>query len=528
MKYLRPTKWLRGIVAVGAFGLLTVGANAQVTESPYGPDPETEIRGGTMTVGAIVEPPALDPFHQGADARIQITTLIYQGLFYEGMSGPVPLLAESFEVAEDGLSYTFKLREGVKFHTGADMTAADVEYSYNYIRNPDNGSPGAGDFSTVSEIEVIDDTTVVFRLSEPNASLPMTLGNKYGAVVPAGTFDEEGSRAALNRESVGTGPFKIAAYETNSFLELTAFEDYWQPDLPYLDGVTFLFLPNNAALLVALRNGRIDFANLGRPQDSEQLAGIDSLSMKRWPSLGQKAIDLDSNYGPLEDVRVRQAIALTVDKEELMQASIGGYGTVIHSIPAGLQETWGVPVEELEFQTQDVERAKALMAEAGFSDGFEMDLTTIAGFDWMDPAAATLKEQLLEIGIDLNIERVDLGVWIDNFRSQNMGFTFNDWASQPDPNLLFFRHFHMNPEGADFRNWNNEEASALLREGQQTSDLEERKRIYAEFQKTLDATVPTIMLFSSDIVTVSNERVQNIYQHPTGWYFGIAKAQVEQ
>lgn len=211
-----------------------------------------------------------------------------------------------------------------------------------------------------------------------------------------------------------------------------------------------------------------------------------------------------------------------------MQASIGGYGTVIHSIPAGLQETWGVPVEELEFQTQDVERAKALMAEAGFSDGFEMDLTTIAGFDWMDPAAATLKEQLLEIGIDLNIERVDLGVWIDNFRSQNMGFTFNDWASQPDPNLLFFRHFHMNPEGADFRNWNNEEASALLREGQQTSDLEERKRIYAEFQKTLDATVPTIMLFSSDIVTVSNERVQNIYQHPTGWYFGIAKAQVEQ
>lgn len=523
-----PTHWVRGIAAAGAFGLMAAGVQAQELELPYGPDAEEDIRGGVLTVGSIVEPPALDPFHQGADARIQVTTLIYQGLFYEGMSGPVPLLAESFEISDDGLEYTFDLREGVTFHTGGEMTAADVKYSYDYIRDPDNGSPGAGDFSTVSEIEVVDDSTVVFRLSEPNASLPMTLGNKYGAVVPEGTFDEEGARAALNQQSVGTGPFMIGEYETNSFLELVAFENYWQEGVPYVDGVTFLFLPNNAALLVALRNGRIDFAKLGRPQDSEQVAGIDTLSIQRWPSLGQKPIDLDSNYGPLQDVRVRQAIALTVDKEELMQASIGGYGTVIHTIPAGLQDTWGVPVEELEFQTRDVERATDLMAEAGYADGVEMDLTTIAGFDWMDPAAATLKEQLSEIGIDLNIERVDLGVWIDNFRNQNMGFTFNDWASQPDPNLLFFRHFHMNPEGADFRNWNNEEASALLREGRQTSDPGERQRIYAEFQKILDRTVPTIMLFSSDIVTVANERVQNLYQHPTGWYFGLAKTQVAQ
>jgi len=518
-----------GAAAVMAVSALAVGTAVVAQEElAYGPDPEQDIRGGVLTVGSIVEPPALDPFHQGADARIQITTLIYQGLFYEGMTGPVPLLAESYDVSDDGLTYTFNLREGVTFHTGQDMTAADVKYSYDYIRDPDNGSPGAGDFSTVESIDATDDFTVVFNLSEPNASLPMTLGNKYGAVVPTGTFDDETARAAMNRASVGTGPFQIAAYETNSFLELTAFEDYWQEGMPYLDGITFLFMPNNAALLVALRNGRIDFAKLGRPQDSEQLAGVDSLSIERWPSLGQKPLDLDSNYGPLQDVRVRQAIALAVDKDELLQASLGGYGTVIHTIVAGMEDTWGVPVEELEFQTRDLDRARELMAEAGYADGVEMDLTTIAGFDWMDPAGVTLREQLSEIGITLNIQRVDLGVWIDNFRNQNMGLTFNDWATQPDPNMLFFRHFHMNPEGADFRNWNNEEASALLREGRSTSDPERRREIYADFQKILDRTVPTIMLFSADIVTVANERVQNLYQHPTGWYFGLAKTQVVQ
>lgn len=517
---------MTGALVLAATISMTSVASAQSTPL-YGPDAAEDIRGGTLTYGSLVEPPALDPFHQGADARIQVTTLIYQGLFYEGMDGPVPLLATGYEVSDDGLTYTFQLREGVKFHTGADMTAADVKYSYDYIRDAENGSPGAGDFNMISEINAIDDFTVEFVLDRPNASLPMTLGNKYGAVVPVGTFDEESARTAMNQTSVGTGPFQISTYETNSYLELTRFEDYWQDGLPYLDGITYLYMPNNAALLVALKNGQIDAAQLGRPQDSEQLEGMDSLNVERWPSLGQKSIDLDSDYGALENLQVRQAIALAVDKEEIMQAAIGGYGTVINSMVAGMQDGWGVPADDLEFVDHNPERARELLAEAGFADGVELKLTTITGYDWMDPAAVTLREQLADVGIDLSIERVDLGVWIDNFRSQNMGFTFNDWATQPDPNLLFYRHFHQRPEGADFRNWNNETASELLDEGQQTADLKERRKIYADFQKELTRTVPTIMLFSSDIVTVTNARVKNFYQHPTGWHMGLVKAQVE-
>lgn len=490
----------------------------------YGPTSESPVTGGSLTMGLLVEPPALDPFHQAADARIRVTVLMYQGLFYEGAGGEaVPLLAESYEISEDGLVYTIKLRAGVTFHDGSDMTAEDVAYSYNYIRVPENGSPGAGDFAVIDSVEAVDPMTVRLTLSAPNASLPMTLGNKYGAVVPAGYFDDENAKTRMNAKSVGTGPFMLAEFQPNSNILLVKNEGYWQDGVPYLDEVNLAILPNSASMLIALKNKRIDLVALSRPQDVQQVEAVEGLVVERWPSLAQKAIDLGSELKPLDDVRVRQAIALAVDKEELMQASIGGYGQTIGTIVAGMQEKWGLPLDKTSFQTVDLERARALLASAGLEKGFDLKLTTITGYDWMDPAAVTLREQLGRVGINLEIERVDLGVWIDNFRSRQMGFTFNDWATQPDPNLLFFRHFHQKPEGADFRNWNNEAASRLLDKGRATSDLAERQAIYDEFQMILDETVPTIMLFSADHITVRNEQVRNYQQHPTGWYYGLAK-----
>ena len=206
-----------------------------------------------------------------------------------------------------------------------------------------------------------------------------------------------------------------------------------------------------------------------------------------------------------------------------MKASVGEYGTVLGTMVAGMQESWGLPLDQVPMRGPDIEKAKALMAEAGQADGFTMTLTSINGYDWMDTASVTLREQLAKIGITLEIQRVDLGVWVNNFRSSQMGFTFNDWAAQPDPSLLFYRHFHQKPGGADFRNWDNAEASALLDEGRAESDIAKRRDIYNRFQTILADTVPTIMLYSPDHVTVRSDKVQNFSQHPTGWYFGLAR-----
>ena len=337
--------------------------------------------------------------------------------------------------------YTVKLRQGVKFHTGQPMTAKDVAYSYNYIPDPKNGSPGAGDYTVITAIDAIDDSTVKITLSQPNASLPMTLGNKYGAVIPAGYFDAPDSKTKLNQTSVGTGPFKLVEFKPNSNLTLARNPDYWEKGAPYLDQVNFVSIPNSASMLVGLTNKRVDLALLNRPQDVRQVEKVPGLKTERWPSLNQKAIDLGSEYTPLNDPRVRQAIALGVDKDEVMRASIGGLGQVIGTMVAAMQDRWGLPLPEVPNQKPDVEKAKKLLAEAAHPSGIELNLTTIIGYDWMDPAAITLREQLAKIGVKVNIQRVELGVWIKNFQSKQMGFTFNDWATQPDPNLLFYRHF---------------------------------------------------------------------------------------
>lgn len=511
---------LAGGVTAAMLALGRVGARAAEF---YGPADAAAKMGGTLMMGSLVEPPGLDPFHVAAEARIRITVLVYQGLFYEAPNGDaVPLLAEGFDLSPDRLMLTVRLRQGVTFHTGQQMTAKDVAYSYNYIRDPKNGSPGAADFAVITAVDALDDATVRFTLSQPNGSLPMTLGNKFGGVVPAGTFDVPDAAAKLNQVSVGTGPFKIGEFTPNSNLTLVRHAPYWEPGVPHLDAVNFVFIPSSPSLLVGLRNKRIDLATLNRPQDVKQVEGAPGLKLERWPSLNQKSIDLGLEYAPLADVRVRQAIALAVDKDEMMRASIGGLGTVIGTIPAAMEERWGLPAAGLP-RGPNLVRAKALLAEAGHADGLDLTLTTIVGYDWMDPAALTLREQLARVGIRLAIQRVELGVWAKNFQAKQMGFTFNDWASQPDPNLLFYRHFHSAPGGADFRNWKDEKASALLDQGRAEADPAKRRAIYQAFQAELAATVPTIMMFSADHLTVRGERVRNYVQHPTGWYYGLAR-----
>jgi peptide/nickel transport system substrate-binding protein len=514
---------LAGAAVIGA-GAPHMPAAAAERQGLYGPIPDNPKRGGRLNMGLLLEPPGLDPFHQGADARIRLTVLIYQGLFYEAASGtPEPLLAESYTVSDDGLLYTIKIRQGVKFHDGTPMTAADVAYSYNYVRDSRNGSPGAGDYSTVVEFKAVDPATVQIRLNTPNASLPMTMGNKYGGVVPAGYFDRPNADKEMSRKSVGTGPFKLTDFVPNSYITLDRHTEYWEKGVPYLDGIDMAILPNSASMLVALRNNRVDFVKLSRPQDAEQLKGIKGVTVQRWPSLSQAAIDIGSELAPLGDVRVRQAISLAIDKKEMMHASIGEYGTVLGTVPAGMQAAWGLPLDKVPMQGPDIAAAKRKLAEAGKPNGFPLKMTIINGYDWMDPASVTLRQQLAKIGIALEIQKIDLGVWIKNFQSHNMGFTFNDWPALFDPNLLYYRHFHKRPLGADFRNWNNDEASRLLDEGRATSDVKKRHEIYDRFQKIFAETAPSIMLYSADHVTVRNARVHNYEQHPTGWYYGLAR-----
>lgn len=506
---------------LGSFRAYAAPSDSQL----YGASDPHARSGGTLIVGSLIEPPSLDIFHQAGEAVNFVAVLMYQSLTYANADGDVlPLLAERWDVSDDLKTYVFHLRAGVTFHTGEPLTAQDVKYSLDYIRTAANGAVGALDFADVRDVAIVDPLTVRIVLGAPNAAFPMTLAHRIASIIPNGWYAREGARSRLNRESVGTGPFRLAEFKPNSYIRLERNAKYWQPGVPYLDGITISFIPNSASLLVAARNRRVDLAVLVRPQDVAQLKGAANVAVQRSPSLKQGALDMDCNFGPFKDIRVRQAVSLLIDRGQVMQASISGYGQVLGTMVPGMQKRWGVPIDQLPNQKVDVARAKALLAAAGHPEGFQVDLTTIISYDWMDSAALVIAQQLAMGGIKVNIRRLELGTWLQNLRSKTMGLTLNDWGTPPDPNILFYRHFHRPPQGADFRNWNNEIASELLDKGRATKVFDDRRKIYFEFQKLLSESVPTIMLFGADNLVAINEKVHNHVMHPTGWYFGLVKS----
>lgn len=509
-------------------GLASSKVEAATSDSRlYGATDPQGRSGGTLTVGSLIEPPSLDIFHQAGEAVNFVAVLIYQSLTYADADGDVlPLLAERWEVSDDLKTYVFHLRAGVTFHTGEPLTAQDVKYSLDYIRTTANGAVGALDFADVSDVGIVGPLTLRVVLSTPNAGFPMTLAHRNASIIPNGWYAREGARSRLNKESAGTGPFRLAEFKSNSYIRLERNAKYWQPGLPYLDAITISFIPNSASLLVAARNRRVDLAVLVRPQDAAQLKGASNVAVQRSLSLKQGALDMDCNFGPFKDSRVREAVALLIDRAQVMQASISGYGQVLGTMVPGMQQRWGVPIDQLPNQKVDIARAKTLLAAAGHPDGFQVDLSTIIGYDWMDSAALVIAQQLAMGGIRVNIKRTELGTWLQNLRAKTMGLTLNEWGTPPDPNILFYRHFHRPPQGADFRNWNNATASELLDKGRATKVFEDRRKTYLAFQKVLAESVPTIMLFGADNLVAVNERVHNHVMHPTGWYFGLVKAWV--
>jgi len=502
---------------------------SQPLDQLYGAEPEGAQQGGEVVVGIVYEPPALDPVHQQADATTAITVLMYQGLAYTDWDGTIrPMLATSWSASEDGLTWTFDLREGVTFHNGDELTAADVKYSYDYIRSEDCGCAGSVYLNAVESIEVIDDFTVAFHLASRNSAILAGVADKLTAVFPEGYFDNEGAQARLNQTSVGTGPFMLDEFRPNQSIRLVRNPNYWQPGAPYLDAITFVSVPDGNSLLNGLRTGQIDLAQLARPQDVAQLEGVNGVSYQEQTSWVQKSLDLQAGGGATEDLAVRQAISLAVDKQEILQAAVQGYGQVIGLIPAGMQERWGAPLDELPMQGPNPERARQILTDAGYPDGVEVQITTIIGFDWMTPAAETLVSQLAEAGIRATIRRQDLGVWIDNWGARSfVDVTLNDWGTVPDPSLLLDAHFQMEPVGNDFRNWNNEEATELLAQAKQATDYDERYALYVEVQKMMAEDAITIPLFSSSIIAVERDRVNNYVQHPSGWYHGLIRTWVE-
>lgn len=410
-----------------AAGTATTAAGETTTTAAAG----AAKRGGTIF---HAQPPAqrMDPAFFatiGDDSlgRQWLEQLVF--LDEDSMPDPERSLAESWEAAPDGKTYTFKIRQGVTFHDGKALTSADVKFSFDRLRDPDVGSAVVGLYANIASIDAPDDFTVVFNLTEPNPDFPLDLTDYHAKVVDSATTD-------FDTQFNGTGAFMLDTFAAGDRGILKPAPSYWmkgddgQP-LPYAAGLEHIFLDDPTAQVDALRGGQAHYLTYVSAEFAKPLQEDSAISVPTKTSNVHFAFYMRSDRGPAADVKVRQALRAATDRNALLQVAAQGFGSTGRDTPIG--PAYGDFYLDVPEPARDIAKAKSLLADAGYADGLEITLTTQNTLKVPD-MATIWKEQLAEAGVTVNIELVPVEVWYgaDNLWLE-ADFGIVDWAPRAYP-----------------------------------------------------------------------------------------------
>jgi peptide/nickel transport system substrate-binding protein len=466
-----------------------------VTVSPPKP-------GGTLRAAFQNEWAGLDPHTVSSYSSYQILNNVLEGLtFYDDNLNLVPWLAESWEQSEDGLTWTFKLREGVMFHNGREMTAEDVKWSFERLIDPETGGGNAarvGPPETV--IEVIDDYTVAITHPEPFGIFPQSIGfDKSTGIVAKESLNEDG----IIVQPIGTGPFKIAEVEGTTRILLEKNEDYWQEGLPYLDAVEITPIADNTVRETALRSGDVDWILRVAPQNVESLQADPNVVVSTAPQLSYDYMGINLTREPFNDVRVRQALALALDREQIAEAGNFGLAETIQG-PTGPGSPWYFDYAPYD---RDVEKAKELLAEAGYPDGFEMELLPTVEYEETVQAAQVIQQQLAEIGITASINAPQWSEWLELEGNFKYDAYICNWNGLIDADQYYFLQ-HKSDQVFNFTGYNNPEFDELVTEARSISDFDQRYQIYEDLNKILVDDAPYIYMYNKVEARAYNPKVK--------------------
>ncbi len=496
-----------GAAAAGAFAMTPTIRPAQRSLAQ-----DAEPRpGGILRMGMQSDPGALDTQLQSLTAAWHVVEHIYSRLTkIEPDMSVAPELAESWDISEDGLTYTFNLHQGVMFHNGREVQAADVVYSLERLVNPETASPSAADLASVESFEAADEYTAILNLSAPDASLLSNLAGASCIIFPPEVIEEHGD---LTQVAVGSGPFRFIDYVPNTQVTLERFEDYFEAPLPYLEGVELLIAATDTSRTAALVQGTVDFIEYVPSQDIELLEADESIKLAGDAISQIRMIGINLTREPFTDVRVRQAIAIAVDRGPIIDASLFGFGTATDVVLA--QGHWAA-LERPEPPGPDIEGAMALLAEAGFPDGFDTTITGWAEYGFLANSAIVVQEQLKQIGIEAEMNLLDTGtmgqtVYVDN----DFDLAVTGTSGWVDPGSVFLDNFRTGENG-NFVGYSNAEVDELIAQGAAATDLEERAASYRRIQEILLEELPWVNLYIGQQFEAMKTFVMGFEHIPTG------------
>lgn len=482
-------------------------ATAEATEPPA-----SAASGGEIIIGNNADAKVLDP-HLSTDLySSRVYSQIFETLVVTDFAGEyTPNLATDWTIEEGGKVWTFELREGVKFHDGTDMTAEDVKFSFERLKDPETQSPHRPDFAGIETIEVLDDHTVKVTLAEPSGVFISGLLSGY--VVPKHLVEEQGEE--FNKNPVGTGPFTFVEWVPDDRIVLEAFADYWG-GAPKPERLVYRPIPETSTRVVELETGGINIMGELPGQEIERLEGEDGLTLDSIIGTNYRLLGFNTSREPFNDPLVRQAIAHAIDKQKLIDVVYPGV-----AIPAEgpIPPTSWAYDESFKGPQFDVEKAKELLAQSSRPDGFETTLMVSEG-EIGQRDAVVIQSMLAAIGITVKIETVEWGTFLDRMTtSRDYDMLRVGWTVTGEPDSLLYNVFHSSSDQFNFTEYRNAEVDDLLDEGRRETDQAERIKIYQQAQEIIVEEVPMIFLYHERRVVAYTDDVQGFKPHPSGGFF---------
>lgn len=462
----------------------------------------------TVVIAVSTEPPSLDPTTNAAAAiDLMLNQNVYEGLVRVTAAGEIePALATSFEISEDGLTYIFSLRRGVFFHNGEPFGASDVIATFNRNLDKTTGHPNRRFFVNIEEISAPDPYTVVFRMSRVDAAFLSILALGDSIILP------EDIPANLARHPVGTGPFQFAEWRIGEHIRLERFEGYYREGVPLLDEVTFRFIPDTASQLLALLAGDVDMVARVPAEISLAVQGDPRFRIVAGPMNLVQIMAINNERHPFSDLLVRQAIAHAIDRTAIIEGTMFGMGT-----PIGSHLTPASPyyIDLTGLFPHDLQRARDLLAQAGYPDGFSSVITLPQVFKTHVRAGEIIAEQLSRVGIELEIELVEWGIWLSRvFAQADFYLTVIGHPGRLDPGAMMMHYGAGSEEYYFRRGWENLRLNNLLAEGRTTFDATRRREIYAEVQEIIAVDVVNFFIQDPFQIYIMKENLAGLRLYP--------------
>jgi peptide/nickel transport system substrate-binding protein len=538
-----------GGIAIGAGGLLaacgddddddggasaptaTTAGQAGSTPAPSGQTPATggqtpatggeePQQGGTWIMALHGDPSTNVVQAPGALVDILTFKVMYNNLVQYQLSDNnaievVPDVSEKWEAAADLSAYTFTIKEGVTWHDGNPFTTDDVKFTIDTVLNPDNNAAGRANISSIDTAEIVDEHTITFNLKAPFAALPVMLGYNR-PIFPKHLLEGQdfANPADFMANPVGTGPFKFKEKVEDSHLATERYDDYFDGPA-HLDGITFKVIPDGNARVAQMLSGDVHFAVIEPPQ-IEAMQGNDEIEVRLAPQVNYYFFAINHSNAKFADVRVRQALAHAIDRESVIENILKGTGEVSTGPINPLLANFYNP--DVTVYDYDMDRAAALLEEAGWTKGDDGKLTNTAGETFpllfngpsinpiMVQVITYAQQQYQELGFEVTLDIVDWPVHLEKYRALGYDLLMEWWITPPDPDL--YAHYHT--DGGNWWAYSNAEVDELIVSARTEPDLPRREQFYKDLQVVIADDVPVVYLYYPQEVQASNTRAQGL------------------